>query len=95
MHISTRAWLVMKVQFATSRMLPNYGNLLLVFGCEYSLRDTHRNSAAEGGQLPGATGGAHAMALGMPHPAEAVGARCKPPGQIPGLAAADAAAVTR
>ena len=35
------------------------------------------------------------MALGMPHPAEAVGARCKPPGQIPGLAAADAAAVTR
>jgi hypothetical protein len=28
-------------------------------------------------------------------PAEAAGARCKPPGQIPGLAAADAAAVTR
>ena len=27
-------------------------------------------------------------------PAEAAGARCKPPGQIPGLAAADAAAVT-
>jgi hypothetical protein len=26
-------------------------------------------------------------------PAEAVGARCKPPGQIPGLAAANAAAV--
>jgi hypothetical protein len=25
------------------------------------------------------------------HPAEAAGARCKPPGQIPGLAAADAA----
>jgi hypothetical protein len=35
------------------------------------------------------------MALGMPHPAEAAGAQCKPPGQIPGLAAADAAAVTR
>ena len=28
-------------------------------------------------------------------PAEAVGARCKPPGQIPGLAAANAAAVSR
>ena len=28
-------------------------------------------------------------------PAEAAGARCKPPGQIPGLVAADAAAVTR
>jgi hypothetical protein len=28
-------------------------------------------------------------------PAEAVGARCTPPGQIPGLAAANAAAVTR
>ncbi len=27
-------------------------------------------------------------------PAETAGARCKPPGQIPGLAAADAAAVT-
>ena len=29
------------------------------------------------------------------YPAEAAGARCKPPGQIPGLAAADAGAVTR
>ena len=29
------------------------------------------------------------------NPAEAVGARCGLPGQIPGLAAADAAAVTR
>ena len=28
-------------------------------------------------------------------PAEAVGARCKPPGQMPGLAAANVAAVTR
>ena len=30
------------------------------------------------------------MALGRPRsPAEAAGAHCKPPGQIPGLAAAD------
>jgi hypothetical protein len=29
------------------------------------------------------------------YPAEAAGARCKPPGQIAGLAAADAAAVTQ
>jgi len=29
------------------------------------------------------------------HSAEAAGARCKPPGQIPGLAAADAEPVTR
>ncbi len=28
-------------------------------------------------------------------PAEPAGARCKPPGRIPGLAAADAEAVTR
>jgi len=28
-------------------------------------------------------------------PAEAIGARCKPPGQIPGLAAANAVAATR
>ncbi|MDX6339664.1 MAG: hypothetical protein QOG05_7004 [Streptosporangiaceae bacterium] len=36
------------------------------------------------------------MALGVAaNPAEAVGARCEPPGQIPGLAAAAAAAVTR
>ena len=38
-----------------------------------------------------------AVAHGARHAAqqaEAAGARCKPPGQIPGLAAADAAAVT-
>jgi hypothetical protein len=36
------------------------------------------------------------MARALPLiPAEAVGARCKPPGQNPGLAAADAASVTR
>ena len=35
-------------------------------------------------------------ALGVAaNPAEAVGARCELPGQIPGLAAADEAAVTR
>jgi hypothetical protein len=67
MHSSTRAWLVRKLQLATSRMLPNSRNLLLVFGCECSLRDTHRNSAAEGGQLPGATGGAHAHRHGHHH----------------------------
>src|SRR5271170_6696848 len=34
-------------------MSPNSGNRLLVFGCECNVSDTHRNSAAEGGQLPG------------------------------------------
>src|SRR6266704_455095 len=106
MHSSTRAWLVRKVQFATISMLPDSGNKLLVSGCERSVQDTHRTSAAEGGQLPGATGGAHAGRPGdhrgrahgarnAAYPAEAVGARCGPPGQTAGLAAADAAAVTR
>src|SRR6202050_5088670 len=40
-------------QCATMNMQPNSGNRLLVFGCECSVSDTHRNSAAEGGQLPG------------------------------------------
>jgi hypothetical protein len=83
----------------------NSGNKLLVFGCECNVRDTHRNSAAEGGQLPGLPeermpaglvlihGCAHGARIAA-QPAEAVGARCKPPGQIPGLAAANAAAVT-
>ena len=87
-------------------MLSNSGNGLLVFGCERSVSDTHRNSAAEGGQLPGLPeermpaglvvthGRAHGARIAA-QPAEAVGARCKPPGQIPGLAAANAAAVTR
>ena len=100
------AWLVRKVQFATMNMLSYSGNRLLVFGCERSVSDTHRNSAAEGGQLPGlpeermpaglvvAHGRAHGARIAA-QPAEAVGARCKPPGQIPGLAAANAAAVTR
>src|SRR5258708_12977920 len=94
MHSSTRAWLVRKVQFTIASMLPDSGNNLLVFGCERSLKDTHRTSAAEGGQLPGATGGGHAHrpghhrrrgngARGAAHPAEAAGARCKPPGQAP------------
>ncbi len=100
------AWLVRKVQFATMNMLSNSGNRLLVFGCERSVSDTHRNSAAEGGQLPGLPeermpaglvvthGRAHGARIAA-QPAEAVGARCTPPGQIPGLAAANAAAVTR
>ena len=100
------AWLVGKVQFAAMNMLSNSGNRLLVFGCERSVSGTHRNSAAEGGQLPGLPeermpaglvlihGRAHGARIAA-QPAEAVGARCKPPGQIPGLAAANAAAVTR
>src|SRR5260370_42055457 len=60
MHSSTRAWLVRKVQFIIASMLPNSGNNLLVFRCERSVRDTHRTLAAEGGELPGATGGPHA-----------------------------------
>jgi len=100
------AWLVRKVQFAIMNMTPNSGNRLLVFGCECSVSDTHRSSAAEGGQLPGLPeermpaglvvthGRAHGARIAA-QPAEAVGARCKPPGQIPGLAAANAAAATR
>jgi hypothetical protein len=53
MHSSTRAWLVRKAQFATISMLANSGKLLLVSGCRRSVRDTHRTSAAKGGQLPG------------------------------------------
>src|SRR5260370_24447398 len=85
MHSSTRAWLVRKVQLATVSMLSNSGKLLLVFGCERNVKGTRRTSAAEGGQLPGATGGAHAHRHGhhhrrgngarnAAHPAEAVGA---------------------
>ena len=100
------AWLVRKVQFATTNMPPNSGNKLLVFGCECNVNDTHRNSAAEGGQLPGLPeermpaglvlihGRAHGARIAA-QPAEAAGARSKPPGHIPGLAAANAAAVTR
>lgn len=100
------AWLVRKVQFATMNMPSNSGNKLLVFGCECNVSGTHRNSAAEGGQLPGLPeermpaglvvthGRAHGARIAA-QPAEAVGARCTPPGQIPGLAAANAAAVTR
>jgi hypothetical protein len=100
------AWLVRKARFATMNMLKNSGNMLLVFRCECNVSGTHRNSAAEGGQLPGLPeermpaglvvthGRAHGARIAA-QPAEAVGARCKPPGQIPGLAAANAAAVTR
>ena len=87
-------------------MPPNSGNELLVFGCECSVCGTYRNSAAEGGQLPGLPeermpaglvlihGRAHGARIAA-QPAEAAGARCTPPGQIAGLAAANAAAVTR
>jgi hypothetical protein len=87
-------------------MPPDSGNKLLVFGCECNVSDTHRNSAAEGGQLPGLPeermpaglvlihGRAHGARIAA-QPAEAAGARRKPPGQIPDLAAANAAAVTR
>ena len=100
------AWLVRTARFATMNMPPDSGNKLLVSGCECNVSGTHRNSAAEGGQLPGlpeermpaglvlAHGRAHG-ARSAAQPAEAVGARGTPPGQIPGLAAADAAAVTR
>src|SRR6266480_740662 len=87
-------------------MPPNSGKKLLVFGCGCNVNDTHRNSAAEGGQLPGLPeermpaglvlihGRAHGARIAA-QPAEAAGARCTPPGQIPGLAAANAAAVTQ
>src|SRR5229473_2342345 len=67
MHSSTRAWLVRKVQVATVSTLPDSGKLLLVSGCGRNVRGTHRTSAAEDGQLPGATGGAHARRPGDHH----------------------------
>ena len=100
------AWLVRTVQFAIMNMPQNSGNKLLVFGCGCSVSGTHRDSAAEGGQLPGLPeermpaglvlihGRAHGARIAA-QPAEAAGARCTPPGQIAGLAAANAAAVTR
>ena len=42
-----------QARFATMNMPPNSGKKLLVFGCGCNVSDTHRNSAAEGGQLPG------------------------------------------
>ena len=50
---SARAWLVRKVQVAINNMLRNSRNGLLVFGYERSVQGRHRNSAANGGQLPG------------------------------------------
>ncbi len=100
------AWLVRTARFAAMNMPSNSGNKLLVSGCGCNVSGTHRSSAAEGGQLPGLPeermpaglvlihGRAHGARIAA-QPAEAVGARCKPPGQIPGLAAANAAAVTR
>ena len=81
------AWLVGTVQFAIMNMPPNSGNELLVFRCECSVSDTHRSSAAEGGQLPGLPeermpaglvlihGRAHGARIAA-QPAEAAGARC-------------------
>jgi hypothetical protein len=39
--------------------------LLLVFWFERSVQNRYRASAAKGGQLPGATGGAHAYGLAI------------------------------
>jgi hypothetical protein len=100
------AWLVRTARFAAMNMQSNSGNELLVFSCGCNVSGTHRNSAAEGGQLPGLPeermpaglvlthGRAHGARIAA-QPAEAAGARCAPPGQIAGLAAANAAAVTR
>jgi hypothetical protein len=39
MHISTRAWLVRKPQFAMTKQFTIYSsNILLVFNCGYKLR---------------------------------------------------------
>lgn len=79
------AWLVRKVRFAAMNMPSNSGNKLLVFGCGCNVSDAHRNSAAEGGQLPGLPeermpaglvlihGRAHGARIAA-QPAEAVGA---------------------
>ena len=79
------AWLVRTARFAAINMLPNSGNELLVFRCECSVSDTHRDSAAESGQLPGLPeermpaglvlihGRAHGARIAA-QPAEAVGA---------------------
>ena len=49
MHSSARARLVGKVQLAIINVSWNSGNMLLVTGCERSVQDRHRNSAANGG----------------------------------------------
>src|SRR5260370_37132743 len=73
MHGSTRAWLVRTPRIATINPPLSSGNELLVSGCGCSVSGTHRNSAAGGGQLPGATGGAHARRPGCRWPMQAAG----------------------
>ena len=65
MHGSARARLARKVQFTTSNMSRNSRKILLVTGCERSVQGRYRNSAVKGGQLPGATAGAHAAGLAI------------------------------
>src|SRR6478735_12599854 len=105
MHSSTRAWLVRKVQFSTTSRLPNSGNVLLVFRCGRSVQNRHRTSAAEGGQLSGATGGARAPARHHPdrahdarsaaHPAEAAGVPPEPATAVAGRGGMSGVAIVR
>jgi hypothetical protein len=49
MHGSARARLARKVQFAAINMSRNSRKILLVTGCERSVKGRHRNSAVKGG----------------------------------------------
>src|ERR1700704_3644738 len=101
MHGSARARLARKVQFTTINMSRNSRKVLLVTGCERNVQGRYRNSAVKkrlttrgyrrsARRRPGNRHRRGHGARSAAHPAEAVGARCKPPGQITGLAAADA-----
>jgi Clp amino terminal domain, pathogenicity island component len=82
----------------TRKWLFHSGNKLLVFRCARSVQDRHQTSAAEGGQLPGATGermggpvitGRAHGARSVAYPAEAVGVHpSRGPDPWPGTAAA-------
>src|SRR6266536_490420 len=92
MHISTRAWLVRKLQFAIIQRCTIYSsNLLLVFNCGYRLR------AAPQGRLPMLSAGAgHVQCLIIiAWAAGAAGARHEFAGPDPGQAPVDVKAAPR
>jgi hypothetical protein len=106
MRGSARVRLAGKVQFTTINMSRNSRKMLLVSGCERSVqgkvpelsrqrRLTSRGYRRSARRRPGHRHRRGHGARSAAHPAEAAGARCKPPGQISGLAAADAEPVTR
>ena len=105
-HSSTLGVVVQERPVRRSSLLPNSGKMLLVLGCERSVLGTHRNSAAGGrpairGYRRSACPSAWSPIMAAVWrsegraPAEVVGARCTPPGQIPGPAARPASPLMR